>query len=135
MVSRLETETETTKVSVSRPKSRSALERMLHDNVSSTGELNKAKFSRALLRLRNTPDRDTKKSPAMALYGRELRDFLPRPGSALMGDLWIKLADARETTLARRCRALKDFWSVHTRALVPLRWGIMSLCRTRLVTI
>ena len=40
------------------------------------------------VQLRNTPDRDTKLSPAKALYGRELRDLLPRPGSALMGEMW-----------------------------------------------
>ena len=38
-------------------------------------------------------------SPAKALYGRELKDFLPRPGSSLMGDLWIKLANAKEKGL------------------------------------
>ena len=59
----------------------------------------------------------------MGLYGRELQDFLPRPGSALMGDLWLKLADARETALARRGRASKDFWLEYTRALVPLQVG------------
>ena len=52
------------------------VKRMLRDNVSRTGELNKAKFSRALLQLRYTPDRHTRMSPALASYGRELRDFL-----------------------------------------------------------
>ena len=59
--------------------------------------------------LRNTPDRDTRVSPTKALYGRELIDFLPRPGSALMGDLWIKLADARETVLAKRGQYVESF--------------------------
>jgi hypothetical protein len=40
------------------------------------------------VQLRNTPDIDTKLSPAKALYGRELRDLLSRPGSALMGEMW-----------------------------------------------
>ena len=61
------------------------VKRMLRDNVSARGTLDRAKISRALLQLRNTPDRDTKLSPAKAFHGRELRDFLPRPGLALMG--------------------------------------------------
>jgi hypothetical protein len=42
-------------------------------------------------------DRDSKLSPAKALHGIEIRDFFPRPGSALMGDMWMNLVDARET--------------------------------------
>ena len=57
------------------------------DKVSANGSLDRDGVSRALLQLRNTPDRDTKLSPAKAMFGRELKDFLPRPGSALMGDL------------------------------------------------
>jgi hypothetical protein len=53
------------------------VKRMLRDNVSARGTLDRAAVSRALLQLRNTPDRDTKLSPAKALYGREFRDFLP----------------------------------------------------------
>ena len=78
------------------------VKRMLRDNVSARGMLDRANLSRALLQLRNTPERDTKLSPAMALYGRELRDFLPSPGSALMGEIWMNMADARETALGRR---------------------------------
>ena len=92
------------------------VKRMLRDNVSVTGELDKASLSRALLQLRNTPDRDTKTSPAMALFGRELRDFLPRPGTTLMGEMWTDLADARETALARRGIKAEAQWSEHTRA-------------------
>ena len=77
--------------------------------MSLTGELDMAKFLRAPLQLRNTPDRDTKVSPAKALYGRELRDFLARPGSVLMGDLLIKSADARKVALAKREHTSQNF--------------------------
>ena len=80
-------------------------------------------MSRALLQLRNTPDRDTKLSPAKALYGRELRDFLPRPGSALMGEMWMNLADAWEQALACRSTNAEKQWSEHTKALPPLKVG------------
>jgi hypothetical protein len=61
------------------------VKRMLRDNVGADGSLDTAGISRALFQLCNTPDRDTKLFPANALFGRELRDFLPRPGTALMG--------------------------------------------------
>ena len=35
------------------------VKRMIRDNVTKTGELDRAKFSRALLQLQNTPDRDS----------------------------------------------------------------------------
>ena len=69
---------------------------MLMDIVAANGILDRAVVSRALLQLRNTPDRDSKLSPGKALFERELRDFLPRLGSALMGDMWMNLVDARE---------------------------------------
>ena len=99
------------------------VKRMLRDNVGADGSLNRAGISRALLQLRNTPDRDTKLSPAKALFGRELRDFLPRPGSALMGELWMNLADARETALATRGMKAEQKWSEHTRPLPLLKVG------------
>jgi hypothetical protein len=68
---------------------------MLRDNVSAR-TLDRAIVSRTLLQLRNSPDRNTKLSQAKALYGRELRDFLPRPGSSQMGKMWMNLADTRE---------------------------------------
>ena len=68
-------------------------------------------------------DRDSKLSPAKALHGRELRDFLPRQGSALMGEMWMTLVDARETAQARRAKNSEKMWSVHTRALAPLQVG------------
>jgi hypothetical protein len=69
------------------------VKRMLMDIVSAKGILDRAVVSGALLQLRKNPDRDSKLSPAKALYGRELRDFLPRAGSE------------------------------HTRALAPLKVG------------
>ena len=40
-----------------------------------------------------------------------------------MGDMWIKLADAREEALSKRGAAAKNFWSEHTKVLVPLKVG------------
>ena len=78
------------------------VKRMLRDNITQkkTGSWIMTKLSHALLQLRNTPDRDTRRSPAQCMYGRELRDFLHRPTAALNGDMWIKLADAGEEALS-----------------------------------
>jgi hypothetical protein len=97
------------------------VKRMLRDNMSQNGGLDMAKLPRALLQLRNTPDLDTKRSPAQCLFGRELKDFLPRPTTALMGDMWVKLADAREEALARRSLTSENLWAEHTKALAPLK--------------
>jgi hypothetical protein len=99
------------------------VKKMRMDIVSAKGILDIAVVSRAMLQLRNIPDRDSKLSPAKALYGRELRDFLPRPGSALMGDMCMNLVDVREMAQARRAKHSEKKWSEHTRALAPLKLG------------
>ena len=91
---------------------------MLMDIVSAKVTLYGAVVLRALLQLRNTPDRDSKLSPAKALYGRE-----PRPGFALMGDMWMNLVDARETAQARMAKLSDKKWCGHMRALAPLKVG------------
>jgi hypothetical protein len=74
----------------------------------------------------------TKLSPAKALYYRELPDFLPRPGSSLMGEIWMNLVDARETAMGRRAANAEKEWSKQTTDYLhyqnqsgnhPLRWA------------
>ena len=97
------------------------VKRLLRDNVGQSGTLDTAKFSRALLTMRNTPDRDTRKSPAQVLFGRQLRDFLPTPQKRLVGEVWEKLADQRAYALARRGTKMTDSWTTRTRPLAPLK--------------
>ena len=99
------------------------VKRMLRDNVGVSGKLDQAKVSRALMQLRNTPDRDTGLSPAVALLGRQLRDFLPVPKQNLIGDMWTQVLGAREEALAKRALRNHDKWSEHTKPLQPLRVG------------
>ena len=98
-----------------------SVKRMLRDNLTVTGQLDRVKFSRALLTYRNTPDRDTGLSPAMALFGRQLRDFLPT--APLMGSMWQEIADARETALAPRSTKQREKWSSGAKELPPLQLG------------
>ena len=50
---------------------------------------------------RNTPAQDTGVSPAVLLFGRPLKDHLPRPSQKLREE-WEAIADRREDALARR---------------------------------
>jgi hypothetical protein len=52
-----------------------------------------------------------------------LKDFLPRPGYALMENMRMNLVDARETAPARRAKHSEKKWSEHARALEPLKVG------------
>ena len=53
------------------------VKRALRENCGPEGEVDNDKVTRALLNLRNTPDRDSGQSPAQLLLGRPLRDTLP----------------------------------------------------------
>jgi len=100
-----------------------SMKRMIRDNVSITGKLDTAKFSRAILQYRNTKDRDTGKSPAEFLMGRQLRDFMPRSKEQLMGWTWHHLAAQREAALAVRGAKLKERLSENVKKLPPLMVG------------
>ena len=50
---------------------------LIMGNLGHLGELITDEFARALLKHRNTPDQDTGLSPAMIIFGRELKSSLP----------------------------------------------------------
>lgn len=99
------------------------VKRMMKENVSLTGKLETTKMSRALLQYRNTVDRDTGFSPAVALLGRELRDFLPRSKEALMGDMWQRVLVHREQALATREARDRTKWTEHSKPQKHLHIG------------
>ena len=85
-----------------------------------TGKLDTEKAARAFLAYRNTPCQDTGLSPAMSLFGRPLKDHLPREALALRPE-WGAVLDAREVAFVKRHLATPP--TEVTRVLEPLACG------------
>ena len=94
--------------------------RILLGNVDpKTGRLDNEKAVKALLTHRNTPCQQTGTSPAIALFGRPVRDHLPIQEIRLQ-DGWNQIADNREQAMARKQHITVD----HSRKpLDPLNVG------------
>ena len=76
--------------------------RILRGNIDpTTGSLNTTAAVQALLTHRNTPCQDTGISPSVMLFGRPIRDHLPRHGRRLRPE-WNVIYDRREDALAKR---------------------------------
>ena len=108
------------------------VKRMLRDCVGKFGKLDGPRFSRALLTLRNTPDRDTRLSPAACLFGRPMRDFLPTQKGQLMGEMWQDLANKREQALARRSTKIATRLNQNAKRLQPLQTGTSVFIQNQL---
>ena len=80
---------------------------------------------RGLLAYGNTPDYDTGKSPAMVLFGRPLRGFLPVAMDKLSPcDNWRRLCVDIEQALAKRAVLSGESLGTPTRQIGF--WGIQS---------
>ena len=100
------------------------MKRLITDNTGGKGDLDTDTVQRAVLQYRNTPDPDTKISPAMCLFGRMIRDFIPViPGKYLPHDTWRDTLRAREDALRKRHIKMHDYWSEYTRRLPALAVG------------
>ena len=109
-----------------------SVKRALRDNTGPDGRLDTDTFARALLLLRNTPDRDTGTSPAELLFGRRLRDALPHPyarrQSLIANDSpvdrrWLEMWSERESALRVRAAQLVDRLDARAHDLAPLEIG------------
>ena len=94
------------------------------NNTGPDGSLNTDAFQRAMLQYCNTPNQTTKLSPAMCLFGRPIRDFIPiLPGKYLPHPTWQNVLQDRELALRHRHMAIAERLSQHSKPLPPLRIG------------
>ncbi|KAL2104336.1 hypothetical protein ACEWY4_001204 [Coilia grayii] len=100
------------------------MKRLITDNMGPNGDLDTNAVQRVILQYRNTPDPDTKLSPAMCVFGRPIRDFIPiPPGKYRPHETWRETLKAREEALPKRHIRAADTWAEHTKHLLPLRVG------------
>jgi len=85
-----------------------------------SGNLDVDKFQQAILQYRNTPDKDTKLSPAMCIFGRPIKDLIPiLPDKYQPHSVQRECLSAREEALRKHHMANHERWKEHTK-LLPL---------------
>ena len=104
--------------------------RLLQCNIGPGGSLDTDKVVRALLQLRNTPDRDAKVSPAQILFGRPLRDTMPYLSKSMsvfenedIQEKWRGAWKAKEDALRHRHLQNTVNLSEHSKMLPNLEVG------------
>ena len=100
------------------------VKRLITGNTGPNGTIDTNEFAAAMLTYRNTPDPETRMSPASVIFGRPIRDLIPiMPGKYLPHATWQETLAAREEALKKRHVKAAERWSEHTRRLPPLAVG------------
>ena len=100
------------------------IKRLLFKNTGANGCLNTNCFLRAMLQYRNTPDSNTKLSPAQCLFGRSIRDFIPiHLGKYEPHPTWMETLQSRKDALRVRHMKVSERLSKHTKHFPPLKVG------------
>ena len=98
--------------------------RLLRDNMDSKGGINTDRFLRAALQYRNTPQQDTRLSPAQIVFGRQLRDCIPvLPFKYEPRQEWGLMQEYRERAMAKRLDADGERLARHTKTYRELPVG------------
>ena len=98
--------------------------RLIRGNLGPRGSLDTDAFARALLEHRNAIDPLTGLSPAMIIFGREMKGFLPSPDKRFQPrQEWRLEADLREQAHAQRHARMEERLTAHARPLPPLQHG------------
>jgi hypothetical protein len=107
-----------------------ATKRLLENNIGADGKLDTDNFLRAMLIKRNTPDPTCKLSPAEIIFGRTLRDALPRVDknmnvfhNAKLRPEWREAWRQKEEALRSRYHGCQQHLGEHSRDLPPLATG------------
>ena len=104
--------------------------RLIMDNIGPDGDLNTEKFVRAILIKRNTPDPITKLSSAEVVFGRKLRDAMPRIDKSTnifynktVRPVWSDAWEKKEIALRQRYQGCLQRLSEHSKSLPSLQVG------------
>ena len=97
---------------------------MIIDHNGPKGVRNIDAFQQAILQYRNTPDRDTKLSPAQCVFSRPIRYLIPiLPGRYHPHNTWRQTLQAREEALCNRHMKAAERWAEQTQRLPPFTVG------------
>jgi hypothetical protein len=104
--------------------------RLIEDNIGEDGELNTDRFLRAILIKRNTPDPTSKLSPAEIVFGRKLRDTMPRIDKSInifnnktVRPTWTEAWEQKELALRTRYQGCEKRLGEHCKTLPGLNEG------------
>ena len=112
-----------------------SMKRILTDNVGHGMKLNGKKAAVALMEYKQTPIRETGRTPAKMMLGRELRDLIQvkdtlDPGRYLIQETYQLKSEDRERAYAAKYLKENDRWAEHTKQQTPLNVGDPVFCQS-----